>query len=145
MFALHSHDRCIATAVALAATLATTNILFTTEARADSSTIRIETRAFYGATVTLEEGVRVYRPLPAHGRVIINPGGRTPLNLTLEERRIENNTHAAAQASANATATTGPAAVGGLPVRVLGGKPGRPHGHKPTGGHGGGGSNPGKH
>jgi len=53
----------------------------------DARTTRIETRPFYGATVTIEEGVRVFRPLPSHDRVIINPGGRTNLNLTTEERR----------------------------------------------------------
>ena len=45
------------------------------------STTRIEPRPFYGATVTLEEGVRVFRPLPPHDRVIINPGNATPLYL----------------------------------------------------------------
>ena len=45
------------------------------------STTRIETRPVYGATVTVERGVRVFRPLPPHDRVIINPGGRTPLSL----------------------------------------------------------------
>jgi hypothetical protein len=49
------------------------------------STTRIEPRPFYGATVTLEEGVRVFRPLPPHDRVIINPGGRTPLYLSIGE------------------------------------------------------------
>ena len=48
-------------------------------------TTRIETRPFYGATVTLEEGVRVFRPLPRHDRVIINPGGKTPLSLGFGE------------------------------------------------------------
>ena len=43
---------------------------------------RIETQAHYGAVVTIERGVRVYRPLPATGHMIINPGGRTPLNLS---------------------------------------------------------------
>lgn len=52
-----------------------------------ASTTRIETRPFYGATVTLEEGVRVFRPLPSHDRVIINPGGATPLHLSFEEKR----------------------------------------------------------
>ena len=51
-----------------------------------ATTTRIETRPFYGATVTLEAGVRVYRPLPPHQRVIINPGGATPLSLGFEER-----------------------------------------------------------
>ena len=48
-------------------------------------TTRIETRPFYGATVTLEEGVRVFRPLPPHDRVIINPGGVTPLSIGIVE------------------------------------------------------------
>jgi hypothetical protein len=54
-------------------------------ALAESRTTRIETRPFYGATVTLEAGVRVYRPLPPHDRVIINPNGKTPLHLGFEE------------------------------------------------------------
>ena len=49
------------------------------------STTRIETRPFYGATVTNEAGVRVFRPLPPHDRVIINPGGQTPLHLYIGE------------------------------------------------------------
>ena len=40
---------------------------------AESVTTRIETRPYYGAVVTIEKGVRVYRPLPHHDRVIINP------------------------------------------------------------------------
>jgi hypothetical protein len=47
----------------------------------DSYTTRIEPRAVYGATVTIEEGVRVYRPIPSEQHVIINPGGTTPLSL----------------------------------------------------------------
>jgi glutaredoxin len=47
----------------------------------DATTTRIEPRPFYGATVTLEAGVRVFRPLPPTKRVIINPNG-TPLNLS---------------------------------------------------------------
>ena len=34
-------------------------------------TTRIEPRPFYGATVTIEAGVRVFRALPPHDRVII--------------------------------------------------------------------------
>ncbi len=70
------------------------------------TTTRIETRPFYGATVTLEEGVRVFRPLPPHERVIINPGGATPLSLGFEEKRsVSHNYHygaAGAAAPANA-------------------------------------------
>jgi hypothetical protein len=47
----------------------------------DAATTRIETRRIYGATVTVEHGVRVYRPLPADHHVIINPG-RVPLKLS---------------------------------------------------------------
>ncbi len=62
-----------------------------------SSVTRIESRPFYGAIVTIEEGVRVFRPLPAHRRIIINPEHRTPLNLSIAERsaktpqRVTNN------------------------------------------------------
>lgn len=37
------------------------------------TTTRIEPRPFYGATVTYENGVRVWRPLPPHSQVIIDP------------------------------------------------------------------------
>jgi hypothetical protein len=40
----------------------------------ESVTTRIEPRPFYGATVTVESGVRVFRPLPPHDRIIVNPG-----------------------------------------------------------------------
>ncbi|MGD9783580.1 MAG: hypothetical protein AB7E80_00625 [Hyphomicrobiaceae bacterium] len=64
-------------------------------AAADGTT-RIETRPFYGAVVTIEEGVRVFRPLPPTKRVIINPGGITPLSMgfnetTVTERRYNYN------------------------------------------------------
>ena len=49
----------------------------------ESTTTRIEPRPFYGATVTIEAGVRVFRPLPPHDRVIINPGNATPLTLNV--------------------------------------------------------------
>jgi hypothetical protein len=46
------------------------------------STTRIETRPFYGATVTIEEGVRVFRPLP---RVMINPDGKAPFSFPVHQ------------------------------------------------------------
>lgn len=52
---------------------------------AEAGTTRIETRPFYGAVVTIEEGVRVFRPLPSTDRVIINPQGKTPLSLSFSE------------------------------------------------------------
>lgn len=59
----------------------------TVEATAGGTT-RIETRPFYGAVVTIEEGVRVFRPLPNTDRVIINPGGQTPLALGFNETYV---------------------------------------------------------
>ncbi len=57
-------------------------VVTATSASAQSAyTTRIETRAVYGATVTIEEGVRVFRPLPSEQHVIVNPGGKTPLSL----------------------------------------------------------------
>ena len=54
---------------------------------AQSSTIRIEPRPVYGATVTIEEGVRVFRPLPPDKYVIVNPNG-TPLNLGISQTNV---------------------------------------------------------
>ncbi len=54
----------------------------------EAYTTRIEPRPFYGATVTIESGVRVFRPLPATRHVIVNPGGQTPLNLGYYDTRI---------------------------------------------------------
>jgi len=51
-------------------------------------TTRIETRPFYGATVTIESGVRVFRGLPPTRHMIINPHGQTPLQLGIQDTRI---------------------------------------------------------
>ncbi|MDX2287332.1 MAG: hypothetical protein NW217_00730 [Hyphomicrobiaceae bacterium] len=59
----------------------------TTSALAQGTTTRIEPRPYYGAVVTIEAGVRVFRPLPPTRHVIINPNG-TPLNLSLNETRV---------------------------------------------------------
>ncbi len=61
------------------------------QAAAQSSTTRIEPRPFYGATVTLEEGVRVFRPLPVTRHVIVNPGSATPLNLSFNDTKVVEN------------------------------------------------------
>jgi hypothetical protein len=60
-------------------------------ASAEAFTTRIEPRPFYGATVTLEEGVRVIRPLPPERQVIINPGNATPLSLGFNETNVYEN------------------------------------------------------
>ena len=54
-------------------------------------TTRIESHPFYGATVSLEEGVRVIRPLPPERHVIINPNNATPLTLGFNETRVYEN------------------------------------------------------
>jgi len=46
-------------------------------------TTRIETRPVYGATVTVERGVRVMRPIPPTEHLIVNPD-RVPLVLSVE-------------------------------------------------------------
>jgi hypothetical protein len=46
-------------------------------------TTRIETRPIYGAVVTIEHGVRVWRPVPPTDRLIVNPD-RVPLVLSVE-------------------------------------------------------------
>jgi hypothetical protein len=38
--------------------------------------------------VTIEEGVRVFRPLPRHDRVIVNPGNRTPVTLEIGDPHV---------------------------------------------------------
>jgi hypothetical protein len=52
----------------------------------DARTVRIEPRPFYGATVSVEAGVRVFRPLPVTKEMIID-SGRQPLQLTITEER----------------------------------------------------------
>jgi hypothetical protein len=59
-----------------------------------SELIRIEPRPYYGAVVSIENGVRVYRGLPSQSLMIINPD-KTPVSLNFS-RTIE---HKAADAS----------------------------------------------
>ena len=42
----------------------------------EAYTTRIEPRPYYGAVVTIEHGVRVYRPVPATRHMIIDPARR---------------------------------------------------------------------
>lgn len=50
--------------------------------------VRVEPRPFYGAVVTMESGVRVFRPLPADRYIVINPGHATPLSLGIQDTRV---------------------------------------------------------
>ena len=53
-----------------------------------SELIRIEPRPYYGAVVSIESGVRVYRGLPAQSLMIINPDNKTPVSLNFS-RSVE--------------------------------------------------------
>lgn len=59
-------------------------------------TTRIETRPYYGAVVTIEQGVRVYRPVPPTQHLIVNPEGTTPLQLNIGSSSFTPQSHAAA-------------------------------------------------
>jgi len=86
----------------------------------EPSTTRIETRAFYGATVTIEEGVRVFRPLPSHNRVIINPGGKASVALSFEDNHTtSHNYNYDRPATADPVATSTPDASGAGPAAAL--------------------------
>ena len=67
--------------------LAAAALAFTTSAFAQAVTTRIEPRPYYGAVVTVEQGVRVWRPLPPHDRIIINPDNKAAISLELNDRQ----------------------------------------------------------
>lgn len=90
------------------------------------TTTRIETRPFYGATVTLEEGVRVFRPLPPHQRIIINPGAKANVSLGFEDN-VTTNYGAQSSAAAAAAAASGGASDNGVFFGGFAGRPGNAH------------------
>ena len=61
-----------------------------TAAFAESGTTRIVHDEPYGAIVTKEAGVLVFRGLPPTRKVIVNPDGKTPLDLRMTEVRETN-------------------------------------------------------
>lgn len=71
----------------LSSALAAAALLLAVAPASAQTLTRIETKPFYGAVVTIEGGVRVFRPLPPTGQMIINPGGRTPLSVSINEYR----------------------------------------------------------
>lgn len=93
----------------------------------DAYTTRIEPRGFYGATISIEEGVRVFRPLPPVRHVIVNPGGATPLNLSISDVRVEEN-----RTNYNYNYSEGGGAVygGGYGIGGYGGFGKKFHGHR---------------
>ena len=64
--------------------MAATSLIATSAFAQDASLIRVEPRPYYGATITIEEGVRVFRPLPKTRTMVINPGQKTPLHLKVD-------------------------------------------------------------
>ena len=103
-----------------------------TQVLAESYTTRIEPRAYYGAVVTLEQGVRVWRPLPPTRHMIINPDGRTPLNLTVEDVRqtVTHNNHVHVPVDASGGSYGAPGHYGG---RAFNHRGHRPHRHPARG------------
>jgi hypothetical protein len=97
----------------------------------DAKTIRIVPRAVYGATVSIESGVRVFRPIPATSHMIVNPN-RTPLNLTIKDvtKRVHKTVNHFGQGR---TEAAGYNSAGGfyIPPRSRAGR----HGGKRHGGH----------
>ncbi|WP_299816240.1 hypothetical protein [uncultured Roseibium sp.] len=59
-------------------------------AQAESGTVRILHDEPYGAVVTKEAGVLVFRALPPTRKVVVNPDGKTPLELKQTEVRETN-------------------------------------------------------
>ena len=53
-------------------------------AAGDSKTVRVAPVAHYGAIVSQESGVRIFRPLPPTTHMIVNPN-KTPLHLTFKD------------------------------------------------------------
>lgn len=52
----------------------------------NSSLVRIEPRPYYGAVVTIEQGVRVWRSLPRTQHMVINPTN-APVNVNITDIR----------------------------------------------------------
>lgn len=53
-----------------------------------ASTTRVVPEEVYGATVSVEEGVRVFRPLPSDRLVIVNPHGQTDIDVEVKELTV---------------------------------------------------------
>lgn len=91
-------------------------------AGSSAKTIRVEPRAFYGATVSLEAGVRVFRPLPPTTHMIINPN-RTPINLSIKEETTTINRTVNHNVTTHASGGGGAYSIGGYGFgRKMGGR-----------------------
>ena len=54
----------------------------------DGHTTRVVRGDVYGATVTVEEGVRVFRPLPSDRHVIVKPEGSDEVEIEIREYNV---------------------------------------------------------
>ena len=102
----------------------------------DASTTRIETRPYYGAVVTIEAGVRVFRPLPPTKKVIINPDGQVPLSLGFNETRVYQksvNVNVNRNTNVNRNGSSGIAGVGVVGRAFRGGRGGAVRGGRAGG------------
>ncbi len=97
----------------------------TTAFAGGSSTIRIEPRPYYGAIVTVEQGVRVWRPLPPTRHMIINPTG-APVSINLTDVRETVHHRGMVQNGNDALPVV---TNGGHAPSYYAGHPGRFHGH----------------
>ena len=75
----------------------------------DGGLVRIEPRPYYGAVVTIEHGVRVFRPLPSQHLMIINPNN-APVNLSFNQT-VEHRSAAPMAIADNGIANNGSAPV----------------------------------
>lgn len=90
-----------------------------------ASTVRIEPRPYYGAVVTVERGVRVWRPLPPTRHMIINPTN-APVSVNITDvRETVHHRHTGGGAAASASAH----ASGGGGIGLPGYYHGRVHRH----------------
>lgn len=87
----------------------------------DNGLVRIEPRPYYGAVVSIENGVRVFRGLPAQRLMIINPD-KSPISLsfnrTIEHRAAEGGGYSGGGADSGA----GYSGVGGFAGYADGGR-----------------------
>lgn len=71
----------------LAVGLIFVGVAASTALASDASTTRVEPRPFYGAIVSVESGVRVFRALPPHRNIIIAPEDGPGVNLSINDTR----------------------------------------------------------
>lgn len=108
-------------------------VLPASEASAQSSTIRVEPRPYYGAVVTVEQGVRVWRPLPPTSHMIINPTG-SPVHVNVTDvRETVNHQHSGLGSAGSVPSHAYGRATSGAPAYFVGRRPFHHRPHRPGG------------